>query len=298
MSWQYQDQLRRRRHKCPLNSPECTELLKKILITKASGEKALFDPNKVESTCIRAGASPELAKKIANQIYSQLHHGMTTKEIYRMVLRLLATQGNIAIKQRYRLKEAIMRMGPAGFSFETYVGQILEQFGYLIKSIRSEMEGRCVKHEIDLVLESHQDRKKWLVECKYHNMSGRYTGLKESLYTHARFLDLSEKVDREMLVCNTKVSSDVITYSKCVGQKILSWRYPIDMGLEKMIELKKLYPITILNLTRSELESFSIKNLMIAKNLLELPVHEIVQKTGISSKRIIALQNLTEQIIA
>lgn len=63
-------------------------------------------------------------------------------------------------------------------------------------------------------------------------------GLKESLYTHARFLDLFDKFDGEMLVCNTKVSSDVITYSKCVGQQVLSWKHPTEKGLERMIEEK------------------------------------------------------------
>lgn len=272
--------------------------MKKIVITKANGEKALFDPNKVETTCIRAGASNDLARRIANQVYSKIHQGMTTKEIYRLVLRLLSEYGNVAIKQRYRLKESIMRMGPAGFSFETYVGQILEQFGYKIKSIRAKMVGRCVRHEIDLILESIQDSKKWLVECKYHNMRGRYTGLKESLYTHARFLDLSEKLDAEMLVCNTKVSSDVITYARCVGQKVLSWRYPTDMGLEKMIEIKKLYPVTILNPTKKELELFSRNNLMIAKDLVDMTVNELANKTGISFKRIMVLRDLAKQVIS
>lgn len=91
-----------------------------------------------------------------------------------MVLHFLSEHGMIAIKHRYRLKEAIMRMGPAGFPFETYIGQILGHFGYTTKSIRTEIIGRCVKHEVDLILESIQDGKKWPVECKYHNMPGRY----------------------------------------------------------------------------------------------------------------------------
>lgn len=272
--------------------------MKKIIIIKANGEKALFDPNKVESTCIRAGASLDLAKRIANQVYSKTRQGMTTREIYRMVLHFLSEHGMIAIKHRYRLKEAIMRMGPAGFSFETYIGQILGHFGYTAKSIRTEMTGRCVKHEVDLTLESIQDGKKWLVECKYHNMPGRYTGLKESLYTHARFLDLSDKFDCEMLVCNTKVSSDVITYAKCIGQQVLSWKYPTEKGLEKMIEEKKLYPITILGPTKKELVLFSKSNMMIAKDLIDMHVNEIVNKTGISIKRIMTLRNLAGQIIS
>jgi hypothetical protein len=272
--------------------------LKKIIITKANGEKAPFDPNKVESTCIRAGASPELAKRVSKQVYSKIRYGMTTKEIYRMVLHLLSQGGGSAIRQRYRLKEAIMRLGPAGFTFETFVGQILENFGYKIRLIRAELAGRCVKHEIDLFVESLQDGKKWVVECKYHNVPGRYTGLKESLYTHARFLDLSDNFDGEILVCNTKVSPDVITYANCVRQKVLSWKFPPQHGLETMIEEKKLYPITILGLNRRELEIFSQYKMMIAKDLLDIDVNEFARRTKIPIKRLLMFQRLVNQIIS
>jgi hypothetical protein len=271
--------------------------LRKIIIIKANGQKVPFDARKVESTCIRAGASGDLAKRIASKIQSRIHYGTTTKEIYRMVLQLLSQDGSSAVKHRYRLKEAIMRMGPAGFPFETYVGQILDQFGYKTKLTGIELAGKCVSHEIDLVVESTQDGKKWLVECKYHNMPGRYTGLKDSLYTHARFLDLADKVDKEMLVCNTKVSPEVVTYAKCVGQDVLSWRYPPERGLEKMIEDKKLYPITILGPTRQELEIFAQNKLMVAKDLLGLNANEFSRRAKIPIKRLFELQRLTGRII-
>lgn len=271
--------------------------MKKIIIIKANGEKAKFDSKKVESTCVRAGANPRSAQKIARQIYHQIHHGTTTRQIYNMVLNLLLQTESIAIKQRYRLKESIMMMGPAGFSFETFIGQILEQYGYKIKSINSEVSGRCIVHEVDLVVESERDKKKWLVECKYHNLPGRYTGLKESLYTHARFLDLADKFDNEMLVCNTKVSFDVIKYANCVSQKVLSWRYPQNTGLERMIENKKLYPITILSPTRKELEVFFQNKVMIAKDLLDIDIGEFAHRTKIPIRRILSLQKLVNQII-
>lgn len=269
--------------------------MKKIIITKANGHKVPFDPKKVEFTCIRAGVQPGVAKQISKQVQSMIHYGTTTKEIYRIVLHLLSKRGGAATRQRYRLKESIMRMGPAGFSFETYVGQILEHFGYKIKSIGAVFQGSCVKHEIDLALELLE--KRWLVECKYHNMPGRYTGLKESLYTHARFLDLADKFDGEMLVCNTKVSDDVITYATCIRQKILSWKYPVGAGLEKMIEDKKLYPITILGPTRAELDVFVKNKLMIAKDLLDLDANEFSRTTSIAVHRVLGLQRLVAQII-
>jgi hypothetical protein len=188
-----------------------------------------------------------------------------------MVLSALAGE-HPGIKHRYRLKESIMLMGPSGFNFESYIAQILEQHGYKIESIRTKLKGHCVDHEVDLVIVSMSNLKRIMVECKYHNSVGVYTGLKESLYTHARFLDLKEgdgrEFDKEMLVSNTKVSQDVLQYFSCIGQEVLSWRYPREKGLEKLIEEKGLYPTTILQLNSFELNAFSKINLMIAQNLL------------------------------
>ena len=269
----------------------------KKLVTKADGQKTVFNPQKIESTCIRAGATRRIAKKIARQVYHKIQNGSTTKEIYRIVLDLLSKNEGVATKHRYRLKESIMQMGPAGFSFETYVAQLLDNFGYKIKSIRTKVRGKCVKHEIDLILIS-ESNKRCMVECKYHNLAGRYTGLKDSLYTHARFLDLSDSFDLELLVCNTKVSSDVKSYARCVGQSVLSWRYPEGKSLEKMIELKKLYPITILNPTKKELELFVRNNIMMAKDMLNMTSEELASLTKISLKRIVNLQNLARGVIS
>ena len=119
-----------------------------------------------------------------------------------------------------------MLMGPSGFNFESYIAQILEGHGYKIESIRTKLKGRCVEHEIDLIAVSPAEARRIMVECKYHNFSGAYTGLKDALYTHARFLDLNggdkRQFDNEMLVSNTKISQDALQYAKCVEQHVLS----------------------------------------------------------------------------
>jgi len=271
---------------------------KQIYIIKASGQKVPFDSKKVEATCIRAGATKELAKQVVKKISEHLRNGMRTREIYKMVLNVLAAEDESQIiKHRYRLKESIMLLGPAGFAFEIYVGKILENYGYHIEATRSQVNGKCVKHEIDLVARSNPTNVRYMIECKYHNLPGIYTGLKESLYTHARFLDLSETFDKEMLVCNTKVSDDVITYAKCVDQKLLCWRYPHNNGLENMIDLKGLYPITILGLRAKELEILSKNKLMLARDLLSTDTNQLSRKTNISYTRLQRLQNMVKHII-
>jgi hypothetical protein len=255
---------------------------------------------KVEATCRRAGASPSLAKRTAQYIAEIAYEGISTREIYKLTLAALAGEtGHPEIKHRYRLKESLMLLGPAGFNFESYVAQVLASNGYEVLSIRSKVNGKCVAHEIDVAIAKGGVRV--MVECKYHNSAGTLTGLKESMYTHARFLDITEgKTDqfaKEMLVSNTKVSHDALQYALCVGQQVLSWRYPPEDGLERLIEQKGLYPITILKLSSPELASLAKIGFVIARQLLQDTPSAISSKTGISSGRISRLQDLTRRII-
>jgi hypothetical protein len=271
---------------------------KQIYIIKANGQSVPFDRTKVVDTCIRAGASKYFAEEIAEKIHKKVRKGMRTREIYRMVLNALAeAEEGKTVKHRYRLKESIMQMGPAGFAFETYVGKVLENYGYDIQATRIKVKGRCVEHEIDLVARVNLTNEKYLIECKYHNLPGIYTGLKESLYTHARYLDLSDDFNSEMLVCNTKVSDDVITYANCIDQKLLCWRYPPSKGLESMIEPKGLYPITILGLKRKELEAFSKNKIMLVKDLLTADTSQLSHITNIPHNRLQRLKDIVKQII-
>jgi len=220
---------------------------------------------------------------------------MTSNDIYKKVLRAISEENGLkALHQRYQLKDAIMRMGPAGFAFENFIASILEYYGYHVSGIRSKISGKCVTHEIDLI--GNKDDRKFLIECKYHSLRGVYTGLKESLYTHARFLDMQSKFSGEIIFCNTQVSNHAKKYAKCIGQQIFSWRYPGINSLEKIIEKNNLYPITILNLSQNELKIFSESNIMIAKDLLRYDESEIARITGIPKKRINNMQKLIEQI--
>lgn len=271
----------------------------RIYVTKADGTKAPFDYNKIRRTCIRAGISKRAADTIANRILGQAYPGIRTKAIYKMVIKALAAEeGGHIIKHRYRLKESIMRMGPAGSQFEEYVAKILESVGFEINSLRSEYEGRCVKHEIDISAFSKASSKRHMIECKYHNLPGIFTGIKESLYTHARFLDLSSHFDAEMLVTNTKVSSDVIAYASCIGQDVLSWRYPPENSLEKLIEAHGLYPLTILPFSKNETRFLHESGITMAKDLLSKDAEHLSQRTGISPSRIRSMQDLARRIIS
>lgn len=268
---------------------------KKFLIYKADGRKVQFNEKKILNTCIRAGASKKTAKRILKKVKSKIHRNMTSYDVYKKVLNVISQEKDLkALHQRYQLKNAIMRMGPAGFAFENYVASLLEYYDLQATGIRSKIKGKCATHEIDVI--GMREDSKFLIECKYHSKHGVYTGLKESLYTHARFLDMQPRFSGEIIFCNTKVSNHAKKYAKCIRQQIFSWRYPAKNSLEKIIEKYNLYPITILNLSQNELRIFSESNMMIAKDLLRYDDTKIARMTGISKKRIKNMQRLVEQI--
>jgi hypothetical protein len=254
-----------------------------VMIRKASGELEEFNPEKVRTAVIRSGAPLDTADEIVKHVSRRVKKGMSTREIYKITFRLLKKEKH-SLASRYDLKHAIMRLGPAGFPFETYVGEILREHGHSIQ-LRQMIQGKCVEHEIDVILDGDT-----LVECKYHNMPGIYTGLKPTMYTYARFLDLRnnarEKKSGEFtgvwLATNTKFSSEAKEYAECIGINLLGWRHPKENSLEQMIESRGLYPITILqSIDTVSKNCFSNAEMMLIKDLIELDPVKIKVKTGI-----------------
>ncbi|MDO8424851.1 MAG: restriction endonuclease [bacterium] len=243
-------------------------------IIKASGEKEEFSQEKINQSLKRAGVENALAQKITNEISKKAHPGMGSSEIFKEVFSSLKKEEPIAAL-RYNLKKAIMDLGPTGFPFEKYIAKILEEYGYNTEVGRL-VRGHCVTHEVDVV--ARKGDQHFMVECKYHNSQGIHSDVKVALYTQARFLDIKQ-VWEEMpghkyffhqawLVTNTKCTSQAVRYANCVGLKIVSWRYPKEESLERLIEKKNLYPVTILSLPRFFKEQLIQNNIVLVKDLL------------------------------
>jgi Holliday junction resolvase len=272
-----------------------------MYVVKASGETEKFDPQKIRRTCLKAGASEELADKIAREVEKKSYDGISTKEIFHMALNLLKKEKPI-VATKYDLKGSIFRLGPAGFTFEHLVGEIFKELGYNTK-VHSIIRGACVSHEIDII--ANKDDNNYMIECKYHNIPGIYTGLREALYTYARFLDLQDgfkkglcrKFNQPWLVCNTKFSEDAIQYSNCKDMRIIGWNYPENQGLEYLIEKDKLYPITMLkDLDSDSLDKLSNANLVLVKDLVRIGIKELSEATKISKNKLKILSNEAREI--
>jgi hypothetical protein len=200
-----------------------------------------------------------------------------------------------------------MNLGPSGFPFEVFVGKILESQKYNIK-LRTIIQGQCVNHEIDIIATKfeYKSNQRSMIECKYHNYKGIYTGLKEALYTFARFRDLTignklgfcEKFDNAWLVTNTRFSSDAIEYAKCKKLKLLGWNYPPEAALEVLIDKTKLYPITMLrSLDKKSKIALANADVVILNDLIATSLETVHNKTNIPEKKLSTIRNEAEKII-
>lgn len=233
-------------------------------VTKRSGEREEFDEAKVKRAVLRVGASESVADEILSSVRGELYDGIPTGEIYRRVRELLDKRRAL----RFGLKEAILGLGPDGYNFESFVGKVFQGRGYSVR-LREIVPGRCVSHEIDVVLERQSER--YMVECKFHNSQGIKCSVQEALYTYARNLDVAEALQgaAPWLVTNTKFTSEAIKYAECVGMRLLGWRFPFQGGLEDMIDSDRLYPVTALGLRTAHERMLLQHNVVLASDLLK-----------------------------
>ncbi|MCK5615366.1 hypothetical protein KAR91_76590 [Candidatus Pacearchaeota archaeon] len=249
-------------------------------VIKASGEFERFNSKKVYRGILRAGGSRQLARDTITELKTKVKDGIATTKILDIILTVLKREPDVAA--RYDLKRAVMSLGPHGFAFEVYFSQILKEHGFEAKTSNM-IKGKKIMQEVDIIATK---KYAYMIECKYHNKTGNYTGLKEAMYTYARFLDVKKKkLNYSWLATNTHCSNKAIMYSKGVGQKITSWGYPKKGNLKDLIERKGLYPITIVKYVSPEVKEQLYKaKIMLAKDLIKYPAKELSEKTGISEK--------------
>ena len=148
------------------------------LITKRTGEKVPFDKQKLKRSLERSGASEEDISTIINQVNSRLVDGMSTHKVYQMAYAILRKKSN-KVAGKYRLKKAIFELGPTGYPFERFVGELLKYQGYQVQ-IGQTIQGHCVSHEVDVIAE--KANKKFMIECKFHQGGDKKSDVKVSLY--------------------------------------------------------------------------------------------------------------------
>lgn len=265
---------------------------KTINIIKYSGEVEVFNIDKLKRSLRHSKASEQLVMEIAKEIQTQLTEGMSTKHIYEMAYKMLKRKSKSG-SARYKLKKAIMELGPTGYPFEKFVGKILEYEGFNNVMVGVVMQGQCVTHEVDVT--ALKDNEHYLIECKFHSDQGRFCNVKIPLYIHSRFIDLEKqwlknkehsiKLHKGWVYTNTRLSSDAIQYGECAGLGLVSWDYPLKNSLKNRIENSGLHPLTCLSsLTKREKQDLLNSGIVLCKELCNKP--SLLETVGISALKI------------
>lgn len=236
---------------------------------------------------MRSGVSEGLADKIIREVEGKIHDGIRTKEIYDLVINLLEKEVPAA-SRRYDLRNAIFRLGPAGFDFEKYIAELLAAYNYQTE-LPPILKGLCVTHEVDVL--ATKDGRTAMIEAKFRNELGIFITIKDTMSTWARFMDLldASKFDKTphfdecWLVTNSRFSTDSIKYGHCKNMVMLSWDHPRERPLPRWIDDVGLYPITILKSVNSnKLQNFSGANIMLLRDLIKMPPENLEKSLSLS----------------
>lgn len=249
-----------------------------ILVTKASGEQVVFDPQKLRRSLHRAGAGHERSDEIVRAVQAQIKDGMTTKAIFRLAHRMLRKEARHTAA-RYSLKQALLQLGPSGYPFEQFIARLLEADGYTVQTGLTQ-NGHCVTHEIDVL--ARAAGRILLGECKFHNRQNLVSDVKVPLYIHSRFRDLqagflsapewSDLKPECWIFVNTRFTDDALQYGRCAGLHLIGWNTPFDFGLNNWVDRTGLHPVTCLGaLTRKEKDLLLERRIVLARDLLRQP---------------------------
>jgi len=245
----------------------------KFYVIKGNGEKVQFDPEKLKQALASSGATYAEQEKIIREVESKLYDGIPTRKIYLMAFDLLKKE-SYKTAGRYRLKNAIIEMGPTGYPFEIFVGKIFESMGYEVET-GVIVQGKCIQHEVDVV--ARKPGEMIMVECKFHSDNRTNSGVQVPLYIQSRYLDIKAVWEENYgtgislkggVVCNTRFSDDAIKYGKCAGLVLISWDYPQDTGLKYWIDKTGLQPITSLfSLTKKDKQFLLERGIVLCSQL-------------------------------
>ena len=274
---------------------------KEVIIKKASGEREPFDILKLEASLKNAGADNNTIKNIAADIESWVSEGVTTKSIYARAYKLLRRNKQKGA-MRYRLKNALFSMGPSGYPFEHFIGELFKRMGYDVK-VGQIVQGVTITHEIDVI--ATKGNRQNLMECKYTHDQGNRLSVQVPLYVNSRVSDIVEKRRDDPIykginftpwvVTNARFSSNSEEYSKSKNIQLLGWDYPPGRGLKELIERENIFPVTILKSLNKKEKQQLMENRIVTCSQLMNNV-DIITRLGIDERKRRALLNELEEI--
>ncbi len=264
-----------------------------IHIRKLNGVIQPFEEGKIRRSLLNAGASHNITHEILDKLRRKLYDGITTKEVFRFVFHELRGY-TPTLADKFDLKNAILRMGPAGFAFEEYVAHILQNKGYGTQTDQY-IRGTYITHEIDVVAEKPGE--KIMVECKHHLQPWNGCHIQTALYVWARFLEVKRYFTQPMLVTNTTFSESIIRYAWGVGLRLMGWKYPKGDSLEENIERYKLYPVTLLRSIEPDTLTLLLEHkIVLLKTLAQFSQPELAQVLQLSPPKVKTISEEAQEL--
>ena len=260
-----------------------------VFVIKADGNRQLFDREKVVKTCLRMGASRKIADEVAEKVEKRLYDGIPTSKILQMTFSLLRKY-KPAIRHLLDLRKGLSLMDSMP-EFENFVQILLAHNGFEVTPNRL-VTGKCVEHKVDPI--ARKDGITYFVEAKHHINYHTPTGLNESRIARAILEDVTEgfelgksnlKIDRAMIVTNTRYSEHARRYGKCRNILQIGWSSPANLSLQNMIEEKNLYPLSCLRDLKSETKTKLVNSgIVLMKQLFEEKPSTLARKTGVQKE--------------
>jgi hypothetical protein len=257
-----------------------------VFVTKANGSRQLFDKNKAIRTCLKMGASRQVALEIAEKVESRLYDGISTQMIHRMIIRFLRKY-KPEVSNLFDLRKGISLMSPKP-EFELFIQTLLMHNGFEVRPNQI-LSGKCVEHEVDAV--ARKDGVTFFVEAKHHFSYHALTGLDESRIARAVLEDVTEneiperndwRIDHAMIVTNTKYSDYALQYGRCRNILQIGWSSPVTLGLQNMIEENRLYPLSCLRSLPAEIRFKLVESgIVLIGQLLGENLQELAVKIGL-----------------
>jgi hypothetical protein len=265
-----------------------------VSVTKANGTKQPYDPEKIIQTCLRLGATHKEAVLIEQKVAWKVYEGISTQKLLQLIFALLR-KPKPAVRHLFDLRRGISLMVSKP-EFEVFVRMLLAHSGFEVKS-NTILRGLCGEHEVDAL--ASKDGLTYLVEAKHHVNYHGLTGLDESRIARAIIEDVTEgyqkgmteiKVDRAMIVTNTRFSDHAFSYGHCREILQVGWTAPDDFSLRDTVQKHKLYPISCLrglNIdTRLRLANAGI---VLIKQLLQQDSRYLERKLGLPNETVMSI---------
>ncbi len=219
-------------------------------IIKKNGQSELFEPEKLCQSIIKVGASKKLAEQVCGIVSDSVDAEVSSEDIFRLTHQYLIDI-DPKIGALYSLERGLSALGPSGFLFEQYVGEIFKIMGYSVTT-NIFMQGEGVTHEIDVYAE--KGNLGFIIEAKYRNDFKSKTHIDQIMYADARLQDIKRRALKDgdtkeyymWLITNTEFTDAAISYVQFRDLQLMGWSFPRYINLMKIVSERKVYPVTVL----------------------------------------------------